>query len=105
MTLSISILGPVTIDSEYSLGKFPKKARAVLAYLAAQNGQSVSRERLADLLWPFQASEQARHSLRNCLLELRKALGRDAAAHLVTDFATCRVQSVDTDLDEFERLS
>jgi DNA-binding SARP family transcriptional activator/TolB-like protein/Tfp pilus assembly protein PilF len=106
MTLSISILGSLIIESdECRLGKVPKKARALLAYLTAQAGQSVSRERLADLLWPYQGSEQARHSLRNCLLELRKALGPSAALHLVTDFANCRVQDVIADLDYFERLS
>jgi DNA-binding SARP family transcriptional activator/TolB-like protein len=106
MTLSISILGSLIIESdECRLGKVPKKARALLAYLTAQAGQSVSRERLADLLWPYQGSEQARHSLRNCLLELRKALGPSAALHLVTDFANCRIQDVIADLDYFERLS
>jgi DNA-binding SARP family transcriptional activator len=106
MTLSISILGSLIIESdECRLGKIPKKARALLAYLTAQAGQSVSRERLADLLWPYQGSEQARHSLRNCLLELRKALGPSAALHLVTDFANCRIQDVIADLDCFERLS
>ena len=55
MTLSINILGSLTIESNDSrLGKLPKKARALLAYLAAQGGQTVSRERLADLLWPYQ---------------------------------------------------
>src|SRR5215469_16079059 len=106
MTLSISILGPLVIESDNRrLGKVPKKARALLAYLAAQGGQAVSRERLADLLWPYQGSQQARHSLRNCLLELRKALGRNASVHLVTDFANCRLKDVLTDLDEFEQAS
>src|SRR5690242_21774775 len=87
MTLSISILGPLVIDSgDRRLGKVPKKARALLAFLAAQLGHPVTRERLADLLWPYQGSEQARHSLRNCLLELRKALGRGTDTHLVADF-------------------
>jgi DNA-binding SARP family transcriptional activator/TolB-like protein/Tfp pilus assembly protein PilF len=106
MTLSISILGPLVIESDNSFfGKVPKKARALLAYLAAQGGQPVSRERLADLLWPYQGSEQARHSLRNCLLELRKALGRGAASNLAADFANCRIQDVAIDLELFERLS
>lgn len=106
MTLSISILGPLVIESgDCRLGKVPKKARAFLAFLAAQLGQSVTRERLADLLWPYQGSEQARHSLRNCLLELRKALGRGTDAHLVADFANCRIQDVIVDLDQFERLA
>jgi DNA-binding SARP family transcriptional activator/TolB-like protein/Tfp pilus assembly protein PilF len=106
MTLSISILGPLVIENGDSrLGKVPKKARALLAFLAAQGGQPVSRERLADLLWPYQGSEQARHSLRNCLLELRKALGRGTDAHLVADFANCRIQEALVDLVQFEQLS
>jgi DNA-binding SARP family transcriptional activator len=56
-------------------------------------------------LWPYQGSEQARHGLRNCLLELRKALGSSAAHYLVADFANCRLQYVEVDLDRFERLS
>ena len=106
MTLSISILGPLVIESgDCRLGKVPKKARALLAFLAAQIGQPVTRERLADLLWPYQGSEQARHSLRNCLLELRKALGRGTDAHLAADFANCRIQDAVVDLDKFEQLS
>src|SRR6516164_1717060 len=106
MALSIGVLGPLVIErDDCRLGKVPKKARALLGYLAAQGGQAVSRERLADLLWPYQGSEQARHSLRNCLLELRKALGPSGARHLVADFATCRIEDVVVDLDRFERLS
>src|ERR1700752_5439118 len=104
MTLSISILGPLVIESiDWRPGKAPKKARALLAYLAAQEGEAVSRGRLADLLWPYQGSEQARHSLRNCLLELRKALRPAAAQYLVCDFAHCRLRDVAVDLNRFER--
>ena len=106
MTLAISILGSLVIESgDCRLGKVPKKARALLAFLAAQAGQPVSRERLADLLWPYQGSEQARHSLRNCLLELRKALGRGTDAHLAADFANCRIQDAIVDLVQFQLLS
>ncbi|MBV8336410.1 MAG: winged helix-turn-helix domain-containing protein, partial [Alphaproteobacteria bacterium] len=106
MSLSIGLLGPLVIASGGGrLGKVPKKARGLLGYLAAQGGQAVSRERLADLLWPYQGSEQARHSLRNCLLELRKALGFGAGEHLVAEFASCRLHGVEVDLDRFERLA
>src|SRR5215470_18185716 len=106
MALSISVLGPLVIGKgDRQLEKLPKKARALLAFLAAQSGQPVTRERLADLLWPYQGSEQARHSLRNCLLELRKALGRSTDPHLLADFATCRIQDAIVDLDAFERLA
>ena len=106
MALTIGLLGALVIESDdCRLGKVPKKARALLGFLAAQGGQAVSRERLADLLWPYQGSDQARHSLRNCLLELRKALGPQAGAYLIADFASCRVQDTMVDLDRFERLS
>ena len=106
MTLSISILGSLLIESnECRFERLPKKARALLAFLAVQGGQAVSRERLADLLWPYQGSEQARHSLRNCLLELRRALGPAAGVHLVGDFSNCRIQQVVVDLDRFEQLA
>jgi DNA-binding SARP family transcriptional activator/TolB-like protein len=106
MALSIGVLGSLMIEIDGErLGKTPRKARALLAYLAAQGGRAVSRERLADLLWPYQGTDQARHSLRNCLLELRKALGAGADAHLGTDFSTCRVHSAEVDVDRFERLA
>ena len=106
MTLSIGLLGSLVIEcDDRRLGKFPKKARALLAYLAAQEGRTVTRERLADLLWPYQGSDQARHSLRNCLLELRKGLGSGAAACLVTDFSSCRIQGAAVDLDRFAQLA
>jgi DNA-binding SARP family transcriptional activator/TolB-like protein len=106
MTLQISLLGPLVIESDHRrLGKLPRKARALMAYLATQVGRPISRERLSDLLWPYQGSEQARHSLRNCLLELRKALGEGARHHLLAEFANCRLQEIDTDLHRFEQLS
>src|SRR5499433_3192814 len=98
MALSIAVLGPLVIESDDTrLGRIPKKGRALLGYLAARQGKPVSRERLADLLWPYQGSEQARHSLRNCLLELRKALGSSAAHYLIADFANCHIQDVEVD--------
>jgi DNA-binding SARP family transcriptional activator/TolB-like protein len=106
MALLISLLGPLVIENgERRLGKVPRKARALLAYLAAQGGRPVSRERLSDLLWPYQGSDQARHSLRNCLLELRRAFGESAGRHLAAEFANCRLQDVDVDVERFERLA
>ncbi|MBV8736474.1 MAG: winged helix-turn-helix domain-containing protein, partial [Alphaproteobacteria bacterium] len=106
MTLQIGLLGPLVIESDHRrLGKLPRKARALMAYLATQVGRPINRERLSDLLWPYQGSEQARHSLRNCLLELRKALGEGAKHHLLAEFANCRLQEIDTDLHRFEQLS
>ena len=102
--MMIAVLGPlvVTSDGRPFRGKAPRKGRALLAYLALA-GQPVSRERLADLLWPYQSQEQARHSLRNCLLELRKQLG-PARGAVGSDFNTCWVEA-ETDLRQLLRLS
>ena len=106
MALLIGLLGPLVIEGEdRQFGKVPRKARALLAYMAAQGGRAVSRERLSDLLWPYQGSDQARHSLRNCLLELRKALAPAAGRHLAAEFANCRLQAIDVDIEHFERLA
>jgi DNA-binding SARP family transcriptional activator/TolB-like protein/Tfp pilus assembly protein PilF len=106
MGLLIGLLGPLVIENDQRrVGKLPRKARALMAYLASQSGRPVSRERLSDLLWPYQGSDQARHSLRNCLLELRKALGQSAGRYLAAEFANCRLQDIETDVDRFEQLS
>ena len=100
--LSISVLGPLVIcvDGGQAL-KLPRKARALLAYLAMHEGERVPRDRLADLLWPFQDTEQARHSLRNCLLEVRKA-SECTRDWLGTDFAHCWLIGVTLDVTRFE---
>ena len=106
MGLLIGLIGPLVIENDQRrIGKLPRKARALVAYLATQGGRPVSRERLSDLLWPYQGSDQARHSLRNCLLELRKALGQSAGRYLGAEFANCRLQDIDTDIERFEQLS
>jgi TolB-like protein/Tfp pilus assembly protein PilF len=56
------------------VGSLPKKAQALLAYLALHRGRSFAREQLATLLWGHSGSEQARRSLRQCLMSLRSAL-------------------------------
>ena len=53
-----------------------RKARAILAYLAVHPGEHVSRERLIELLWPDRGESQARGSLRQSLLEIRRAAPR-----------------------------
>jgi len=51
-----------------------RKTRALLAFLALQNGTRQSRERLAALLWEDADAELARSSLRQALTALRRAL-------------------------------
>jgi DNA-binding SARP family transcriptional activator len=93
MTFRVDVLGGLLIR----LGGAPitlkvNKARGAMAYLAvaASDGREVSRPRLATLLWPNQATEQSMHSLRNCLLQIRKALYPVADKVLIADYANCR---------------
>ncbi|MGD2063126.1 MAG: BTAD domain-containing putative transcriptional regulator, partial [Nitrospirota bacterium] len=51
-----------------------KKAKALLAYLALHPGRPQSRDKLATLLWGDSEEAQARHSLRQALTSLRKAI-------------------------------
>jgi DNA-binding SARP family transcriptional activator len=53
-----------------------RKARALLAYLLSEPGTKTSKIRLSSLLWGDRSEAQARSSLRQVLLELRRALNR-----------------------------
>ena len=53
-----------------------RKARALLAYLLSDLGKKKSKIRLSSLLWGDRGEAQARSSLRQVLLELRRALNR-----------------------------
>ena len=50
-----------------------RKSRAILAYLISYPHEHVTRERLIQLLWPDRAIAQARGSLRQSLVEIRRA--------------------------------
>lgn len=76
--LRIGLLGGFSISHDGQPISLPtRKAAAVLAVLALSPGQAVARERLADLLWPGSAAEQARGSLRQALSQLRRTLDND----------------------------
>ncbi len=59
-----------------------RKAQALLACLALDAPRPVSRERLAGLLWDEREERRARHSLRQCVMELRR-LGEQAGCDLI----------------------
>jgi DNA-binding SARP family transcriptional activator len=54
-----------------------KKALALLAYLALHPERPCSRETLTALLWGDTRDQQARHSLRQAVYHIRRALGED----------------------------
>ncbi len=55
----------------------------LLAWLALHPGGHARRD-LAPRFWPDVLDESARASLRTALHELRRALGEDAGAHILT---------------------
>jgi TolB-like protein/Flp pilus assembly protein TadD len=63
----------------------PRKARALLAILSVQRGLGMGRAGLAGLLWAERGEAQARGSLRQALVEIRRVLGPEGAQGLRSD--------------------
>lgn len=105
--LTLRVLGGFQIDAPgAAVRPMPsRKAQALVAYLAQRGGQPVPRAKLAPMLWSEGNENEARHSLRQCLLVIRKALGQ-LQDLLVIDADTIafgsRADSVDA--TRFERL-
>jgi DNA-binding SARP family transcriptional activator len=83
-----------------------KKIQACLAYLALPPGREHTRDKLAALLWGELSQGRARHSLRQALLALRRAVEPVRPACLYVERATITLNpdAVDVDAISFERL-
>src|SRR5262249_6168968 len=84
-----------------------RKGRALLAYLSMQPEPMLTREQLATLLWGDRFDAQARQSLRQCLLSLRKQLESVTPGLLVLDgdLVGLKAQLFSTDAHEFAALA
>ena len=82
-----------------------KKGVALLAYLALHPEHSVSREKLATLLWGDRPDRQARLSLRQVILSLRKTFAESELIALNGDAVGLRMDRVSIDALEFQKLS
>jgi len=84
-----------------------RKARALLAYLAMQPEVRSPREKLATLLWGDRFDKQARQSLRQSLLSLRRQLEPIAPGLLVLDgeLVGLNAQLFSTDARDFATLA
>jgi TolB-like protein/cytochrome c-type biogenesis protein CcmH/NrfG len=84
-----------------------QKDRALLAYLAIAPGGSHPRERLAGLLWSLSGEQQARDSLKQALLRLRRCFGSADGALLRTDRQSIALDraAVDVDVSAFLHLA
>jgi TolB-like protein len=80
-----------------------QKDRALLAVLAIGSGAAHSRDRLAGLLWSEHGDQQARDSLKQALMRLRRGLGGDL---LRADRQSIGLdaEAVSVDTLRFERL-
>ena len=107
IALRLELLGAFTLRAPSSKGpSLPKKAQALLAYLAVQ-ARPMPREQLATLLWADRGTEQARRSLRQCLMSLRSALHPHADDIIMADISTIRLMladHIDCDILKFERF-
>lgn len=83
-----------------------RKGEALVAYLALNQSQRQTRERLAALLWGDRFEEQARHSLRQTVLAIRKAMTDEDASIVISegDFLMLDREAIDVDAIEFEKL-
>ena len=79
-----------------------RKNRALLAILALSPGQTMSRERLASLLWGGSGEDQARNSLRQSLAVLRKELGPDGSKLIRSLDESLRLQTEGVAVDYLE---
>ena len=105
----LHLLGPFRLrQGAHAVRALPKKAQALLAYLAMQGGRPVPREQLADLLWGRSDAEHARRSLRQSLVSLRAALKAAGDDTLISDADTVSLATgrhVGVDVLEFTKQS
>jgi len=105
--LSLRLLGGFLLHAEARPRPLPvRKAQAVLAYLALRAGRAHPRDALTDLLWSDAAGKQARQSLRQIMVRLRRTLAGAHRAALLTqgDTVTLNPAALDVDVLQFEKL-
>jgi len=106
--LEISLFGGfcVRCGTDQSIELSGRKDCALLGYLAVSPGVPFSREKLATLLWGDSGDRQARDSLKQALLRLRRSFGPVSSTPLVTNrqSVTLDRDSVTVDVGLFEQL-
>ena len=107
--LTLRLFGQIQIllDEATEVRAPGKKAYALLAYLALNANGWHTREKLATLLWGDRGEEQARHSLRQAVLALRKSLGDSDGIILKSDDDRLALDAaaIEVDIREFEELA
>lgn len=107
-SIEIHLLGAFQLRNGGQAIDLPgRRERALLAYLAMPAGEPRSRDKLAGMLWSERGDKQARDSLKQSVLKLRKAVDGAGRAMLLSDreFVTLDPAAVSVDVAEFERLT
>src|SRR4030095_4518042 len=103
--LRLTLLGRV--DGHLASGQpldVPKKAVALLAYLALAPRGACARARLANLLWGDTPDTQARQSLRKTLSTLRQVFAAGPRVLLIgSDTVDLDLKAFEVDVHTFER--
>ncbi|PWU24514.1 MAG: hypothetical protein C5B48_06010 [Candidatus Rokuibacteriota bacterium] len=82
----------------------PSKVQALLAYLAMTPGRRHSRDKLGTFLWPNAGDEQARQSLRQALVMIRRVFGTRAVLFADHQVVALEGTGLDVDVVRFEAL-
>lgn len=100
------LFGPFTVQGPQGADLTPKsrKSRAILAMLAVAPRGSRSRVWLRDKLWSDRGEDQASASLRQALLDIRSALGADAARAFSADKHTVSLDLAAIKVDALEAM-
>lgn len=101
----LEALGQLRLTAESGvLMERRRKELAVLVILADRAPRAIRREQLQDLFWGERDEARARSSLRQALLQLRRALGADAIETTATE-VRLPAGAVDYDVRTFEELA
>lgn len=107
--IRIALLGgfDLTLSDGSTAGSLGPKPKGLLAILAMSRGATVSRGRLAGMLWGEREEELARHSLSQALTTVRAVLGPEDAALLEScpDGLRLSTDGLALDVDAFERAA
>jgi TolB-like protein len=99
--LQLRLLGPFELrrDDGSAVPLPGRQSMAILACLGLADSFTVSRERLAELIWAGRGSEQANGSLRQELVRLRRTIGEEALPPAGTTSQPVRLDVADVDID------
>lgn len=107
-TLSLRLLGPFSLGTSFSPQgvRIGRKGQALLTSVAAHGDAGVGRSNLMSMLWPHHGEDEARNALRQCLHQVRLAMGEGAdGLQAEGDRLHLRKGLIEVDLWRFEQLA